>query len=44
MKDQKVGITASQLEVGLKKAMAGEELGMNDQEVQMLMMAFRTNG
>ena len=40
MKDQKVGITAAQLEVGLKKAMAGEELGMSEQEVQMLMMAF----
>ena len=40
MKEQSVGITAAQLEVGLRKAMAGEELGMNEQEVKMLMMAF----
>ena len=40
MKDENVGITAAQLEVGLKKAMAGEELGMSDEEVKMLMMSF----
>ena len=40
MKEDSVGVSAGQLEVGVKKAMAGEELGMSDQEVQMLMMAF----
>ncbi len=40
MKEQKVGLSAAQLEAGFKKAMAGEELGMSDQETQMLAMAF----
>ena len=40
MKKQGVGITAAQLEIGVNKAKAGEDLGMSDQEVQMLMMAF----
>jgi len=40
MKDQKVGLTSDHLGAGIKKAMAGEQLGMTDQEAQMLGMAF----
>ena len=40
LKNENIGIGAQQLEAGIKKVMAGEELGVSDQEIQMLMMAF----
>lgn len=41
MMKEKAGITAAQLEVGLQKAMSGQELGMNEQEIRMLGMQFQ---
>ena len=40
MKKRNTGLTADQLAVGIRKAMAGEPLGVSDQEAQMLGMAF----
>ena len=40
LKDQNAGLTVDHLETGIKNAMAGEELGMSNQEAQMIGMAF----
>ena len=40
LKDQNAGLTGAHLEAGIKNAMAGEELGMSNQEAQMIGMAF----
>ena len=40
IKSQDAGISAAQLEAGMQKAIAGEELGVSDEETQMLMTAF----
>jgi len=40
LKDQNSGLTSAHLEAGIKKAMAGEQLGISNQEAQMVGMAF----